>query len=143
MASITGATAIVTIMIPGLFSSPQQLQGFAVDDVFTTNELESAEVMMGVDGVLSAGFVYVPVEQNFRLQADSPSTFIFDTWWATQQQIQDLFYAQGVTILKPIGKKWAMTKGVLRRYKPTPDAKRLLQPQQFGITWQSILPAAA
>lgn len=143
MASITGATAIVSIMIPGLFPAPQILAGYAADDVFTTNELESAEVMMGVDGVLSAGFVYVPVEQNFRLQADSPSTFLFDTWWATQQQIQDLFYAQGVTILKPIGKKWAMTKGVLRRYKPTPDVKRLMQPQPFGITWQTILPAAA
>jgi hypothetical protein len=143
MPSITGATAIVTIAIPNLFSTPQQLQGFATDDVFTTSELESAEVMMGVDGVLSAGFVYVPVEQHFALQADSASIALFDTWWATQQQVQDLYYAQGVTILKAIGKKWAMTRGVLRRYKPTPDAKKLLQPQRFMITWQSILPAAA
>jgi hypothetical protein len=143
MASITGATAIVTLSIPNLFPAPQQLQGFATDDVFTTNELASAEVMMGVDGVLSGGFVFVPVEQHYALQADSPSVFIFDTWWATQQQVQDLYYATGVTILKPVGKKWAMTKGILTRYKPTPDAKRLLQPQRFQITWQSITPAAA
>jgi hypothetical protein len=47
------------------------------------------------------------LKQSFTLQADSDSTFIFDTWWAKQQQAKDIFYASGTTvILQPPGKPW-------------------------------------
>lgn len=141
MATITAANAIIMFSIPGLFPTPQQLQGFATDDVFDTDALESAEVMMGVDGKLSGGFVYVAIKQNYALQADSPSAIIFDQWYAVQQQIQDLYTANATVTLTSLGTKWALTKGFLTTYKPVPDAKKLLQPRKFGITWQSISPA--
>ena len=140
-ATITGATAIVMLSINQLFPDPQQLQGFAVDDVFDNDAIESAETLMGVDGIMSAGFVFVPVEQRFALQADSPSVQFFDFWWSSNQQQQDLFFASGTTFLPSLQKKWNMVKGVLISYKPLPDAKKLLQPQRFGIRWQSIIPA--
>lgn len=141
MASITSATAIVMLSIPPLFPIPQQLQGFGADDVYDTDPLESAEVSMGVDGRLSAGFVFVPVRQNYTLQADSPSIFVFDAWWAAQQQARDIYYATGIVVLSSVGKKWAMTRGVLSSYKPLPDAKKKLDPQKFAITWESTFPA--
>ena len=141
MASLTGANAVYMLSIPNLFAVPQQLQGFAADDVFDTDAIESTEILMGVDGIMSAGFVFVPVRQNIALQADSPSTFIFDTWWAAQQQAQDVFFAAGTVLLTAVGKKWTLTKGALTGYKPIPDTKKLLQPQRFGITWQQIFPA--
>lgn len=143
MASITGANSVIMISIPLLFPIPQQLQGFAVDDVFDTDALESAETQMGVDGNLSAGFVYVPVKQNYSLQADSPSNFIFDTWWATQQQARDLFQANGVVLLTAVGSKWTMRKGFLTTYMPIPAVKKLLQPRKHTITWQSVVPSPA
>lgn len=140
--SITGATVNLMFSIPNLFPTPQQIQGFAADNVFNTEPIESGEFLMGVDGVLSGGFVYVPVMQNYELQADSPSISFFDTWWATMQQVQDLFFASGTAKMPAIGKKWTMTKGGLSLYSPTPEAKKLLQPQRFRITWQSVIPAA-
>jgi len=140
--SITSANAIVMIGIPALFPVPQQLQGFAADDIFDVDAIDSAEVMMGVDGIQSAGFVFVPIRQNIVLQADSPSAGIFDTWWSFQQQIKDVFFANGNVILKPLATKWTLTKGALVSYKPIPDAKRVLQPRRFTISWQSVQPQA-
>src|SRR5262252_6687153 len=137
MASITGANVSITLAIPPLFPSGVKLQGFAADDVFDTDAIEINEVVMGVDGIMSAGYVNVMVAQNFALQADSPSIIVFDTWYTSMLAAQDVFFAQGVAILKAVGKKWAMTKGSLTSYKPIPDTKKLLQPQRFRITWQS------
>ena len=139
--SITAANAVLMISIPGLFPVPQQIQGFAADDVYDVEAIESAEVSMGVDGRMTAGFVYVPVKQSFTLQADSDSTFIFDTWWSTQQQAKDIFYASGTTVLPSLGSKWIQTKGALTSFKPVPDAKKLLLPRKFTITWESNLPS--
>jgi len=141
MASITGANAVIMITVTGLFPIPQQLQGFAADDVFDTDPLESAEVLMGVDRKLSGGFVAVPVRQNYHLQADSVSIDIFDQWWAVQQQFGEVFTANGIVLMPAVSKKWTMTKGFLTAYKPIPSTKKLLQPQTFAITWESIQPA--
>lgn len=141
MASITGATAVIMLTIPALFPVPFQLQGFAADDVYDTDDLQSAETLMGVDGKLSGGFVYVPVVQRYALQADSPSITYFDEWWSAQQALREVLSVNGLVSLPSLGRKWTMTKGFLTGYKPVPDGKKLLQPQRFGITWESVFPA--
>lgn len=139
--SLTGANTIIVFSINGLFPVPQQLQGFDVDDVFDTDAIESAQVRMGVDGKMSAGFVFVEVKQNFALQADSPSIDFFDSWWAAQQVARVILRATAVVTLTEVGKKWTMTNGVLTSYKPIPDTKKLLQAQKFQVTWESMFPA--
>ena len=73
MATITGANAVFTLAIAGVFSTPQQVQGFASDDSFAVQAIRRAEVLMGVDGVLSGGKVFMPIPQSVMLQADSIS----------------------------------------------------------------------
>jgi hypothetical protein len=140
MASITGANAVIMLWVPNLFPIPTQLQFFATDDVYETDPLQSAEVQMGVDGHLSAGWVAVPVEQRYALQADSPSVAFFDSVWAASQQVRDVYFIQGQVKLPNLGKKWVQTNGILSDYKPQPDVKKLLQAQKFRITWESTLP---
>ena len=143
MGSITSANAVLTLSIPLLFPVPQQLQGFAADDIFDVPSLRSAETQMGVDGVLSAGFVFVPIPQTIALQADSASNLFFDTWWTQMQATKDTYQASGMVLLPSIGMKYALSQGTLTGYKPTPAAKRILQPRQFEITWASINPSPA
>jgi len=133
--TITSANSIYQLSITGLYNSPQQLQGFAADDVFDTPSLKSSEILMGVDGNMSAGFVYVPIMQTIHLQADSASGIIFDQWYAAQQAKQDVFFANAVVALPSIQRKWSMTKGVISGYMPIPDAKKTLAPRTFEITW--------
>jgi hypothetical protein len=141
MASITSANAVVTLSVPPLFVVPQQLQGFAADDVFDVPEIKSVETLMGVDGKLSGGFVYVAIPQQITLQADSLSNDFFDTWWTQMQAAKDVYVALGMVTLRSIGTKFVMTNGFLTGYKPTPGAKKILQPRRFEITWESIVPS--
>jgi hypothetical protein len=140
MASITSINSVYIITIPNVIF-PTQLQGFSADDIFGTDPLEVAETMMGVDGILSAGLINVPVQQGISLQADSASNAIFDTWYAQQRLIRDIYFANANVTLTSIGKKFALTNGALKTYPPLPDAGKVLKPRKFTIVWESITPA--
>ena len=142
MASITSANAVLTLAIVGLFNTPQQLQGFAADNIFTTDPIDPSETLMGIDGILSGGFVFVPIKWNISLQADSASNAIFDAWWRQQKQNKDVFIANGTLQLISIQTKWRMTTGFLTTYPTAPDGARVLQPRRYAITWQDVAPAA-
>lgn len=141
--SITAANAILYLSVTSVFPTPQQIQGFAVDDVYDVESLDTAETMMGVDGNLTGGFVNVTVKQGYSLMADSKSVGVFDAWYAAEVATQEKFTANGSVTLMALGKRWTMTKGFLRGYKPIPDAKKTLQPVKFMIEWQNISKAAA
>ena len=143
MGSITSANAALTLAVPPLFPVPQQLQGFSADDVYDVQAIKSVEVMMGVDSVLSGGFVYREVVQEITLQADSASNLFFDTWWSQMQAAQDVYTAQGLIKLPSISSKFIQSKGFLTGYKPAPGGKKVLQPRRYEITWERIFPAPA
>lgn len=139
--SITSANAVLILAVPPLFPVPQQLQGFAVDDIYDVPQIKSVEVMMGVDGILSAGFVFTQVTQTISLQADSASNDIFDVWWTQMQAAKEVYGASGMITLPGIETKFSQLNGYLTGYKPAPAGKRVLQPRTYEITWQSIQPA--
>lgn len=141
MSTLTAANAVITITIPNLFSIPQQLQGFSADDVYDVDQQEVVETMMGVDGILSGGFVNVAVKQTFTLMADSASNLIFETWAINQALIQDAYVANGSTTLPATGRVYTSTKGFLTSYQPIPSGGKLLKPRKYTITWQSVLPS--
>lgn len=138
--NITSANATILLSIDGLFTTPIQLQEFAADDIFGTDPIEAGEIMMGVDGHLTAGFVNVPTKQNYALMADSPSNFFFDQLYFQEKAQQTKFVISGIILLTSVGTQWTMTRGFLSRYQPLPDAKKVLQPRKHEITWQTALP---
>jgi hypothetical protein len=143
MATITSANAVLTLQQAILFPAPVQMQQFAVDDVFDTENVRSVETLMGVDGVLSFGFVFVAIVQNIALQANSPSNSFFDVLYTQQVAALDVYPLNGTIILPAISTKFTLSNGVLSGYKPTPDGKRTLTPRRFQITWNRIAPAPA
>lgn len=138
MTTITAVNAIITLTIPGVFNQPQQLQQFAVDDVADVDTLTLCEELMGVDGVLSAGYVFNAVKYTFTLQANSPSCFVFDQWKQAQDSAQETFPANGNLLLRSLGTKWSWTRGFLKEYSPAPNVKKILQPRKFGVVWQRV-----
>ena len=138
MSTLTGANASFTLSIPGVFTIPQPLQGFATDDSFATASIKRAEVLIGVDGIASGGFVNVLVPQTITLQSDSISCDLFDQWDAAQQALGDVVNASGTIILPSLGKKWDLVNGFLTDFKPIGDVKRLIGPRTFGLTWEGL-----
>lgn len=139
--SITATNAVLTLTQPTLFPTPVQLQQFATDDVYDISAIQSLEAQMGVDGFLSFGFVYAMVRQGITLQANSPSNVFFDVLWTQMQAAQDNYPLSGLIVLKGINTKFSMINGGLTSYKPAPDAKKVLSPRKYEITWGRIFPA--
>lgn len=139
---IGASNANLTLVVPPLFTVPQQLQGFGADDVYDLDAITSVETMMGVDGILSGGFVWSPQQQSITLMANSESNAFFDTWWAAQASAKTTYPATGVLTLPQLGMKFIQTNGFLTSYK-LPGAKKLIQPRRYGITWNLVVPAPA
>jgi hypothetical protein len=140
---ITSSNAQVLITVPLIYPTPQQLSKFAADDIYGTDPLSAGEVVMGVDGYLTAGKTNVPVVQKYMLLADSESNDIFDRIFNLETVNQRKYPINGVILLTSVGKKFTMTRGFLTIYQPIPDAKRVLQARTHTITWQSVVPSPA
>lgn len=136
--TITSASAILQISVATLFTSPQQIQQFSADNIFETDEIEVGETSMGIDGVLSAGWVWNEVPWNISLQANSPSNALFDQWYQAEKTAQDKYAATGLVILKSIGTKFILSNGYLKRFSPIPSAAKTLRARRFGIVFNSI-----
>lgn len=143
MATLTSANSALAIAVAGLFNSPQSIQGYSVDDSFAVDDVNDVETAMGVDGFLSAGFTPVAKLLTIMLQADSPSIAIFDAWIKAQLAAREVYVCSGSISIPGVSKKYAMTRGFLTSYTLLPANKKILQPQKFAITFQSILPANA
>lgn len=138
--TITAANAVYMLMVPGLFPIPQRLQGFAADAAFDTDASEPAEVVKGVDGRMSAGFVPFLTEQTISIMPDSPSSLLFEDWLQAEKVAQEIYYGNATITLPSINRSYALTSGVLRQIISIPGTRRVLQARTFRITWDDISP---
>lgn len=136
--TLTAADAVITLTVAGLFPSPVRIQGFSADNVYDSPNQALNETAMGVDGRLSAGFIYSPVDQNFTLQADSDSLDFFETLAATMQQVKDTYFMNGNTTIPAQGKTYVMTRGVLVDFASLPTLNKIAAPRRALIRWQNI-----
>lgn len=139
--NITAADVVFSLAITDLYDSPQILGGFMADAAFETASVTSAEIVLGVDGIMSAGRVPYLNQMTISIMPDSPSSDIFENWQATENSTGLILPANGVIIIPATQKKYTLTKGVLTGYVPVPAAHKLLQGRAFGITWNFITPA--
>lgn len=136
--TITSANSVVSITVPGLYSSPVQLQGYSADKAWSTDALEIVETQKGVDGRMTAGWIFNTVKQTFSLQADSPSIAIFQSIWAAMAAARDVYYLSGTIDIPGTGESFICNKGVLKSVKTIPDANKVLAPMEFTIEWSSV-----
>lgn len=136
--TLTAANSVFALAIPGLFPSPVVLDGYAADNAFGADSVPTAEAHIGVDGRMSAGFIFALTKMKVHLEADSFSVDIFDAWSNAQKSERDLYFAYATIDLPSIGKSFTLTKGALTNYKNFPDAKKILGAVEFEITWESI-----
>lgn len=139
--SITSANSTIMLSVDTIYTTAQQMQGYAAEDIFDTDDVDLAEVVLGLDGKQSSGWIPFNVKWRFTLMPNSPFILVMDTWITAQNVLKDVYVAQGNVKLPGPGKKFTMSNGTLTRGKVIPDAKKTLQPQTYEITWESVLPA--
>jgi len=138
MGTLTVANSAFTINVPDVFAVPIIMAGYSVDDAFDTENLAPSEALMGVDGNLSAGYTPQMVKLKFMLQADSPSTIFMDQWYAALVAAKETYFASATILAPGPGKLWTFTKGTLTGIVPTAPGKKIFQPQQYEVTFQSV-----
>lgn len=141
MSTITSANSSFAIVIPGVYGAPQSIQGYATDDAFATEAIEKVETLMGIDGRLSAGYIFNPYKQSITLQGDSASFDIFTNWQLAQDAVREVISASATIVIPSIKYRFALTNGYLSRFQSMPEAKKTLAPLKFEITWEKIIGA--
>lgn len=136
--TITSANSVVTLTVPGVYDQPVQLQGYSVDKAWSTDMLDLAETQIGVDGRMTAGYIFKTVKQTFSIQADSPSIQVFETIWAAMAQVRDIYWISGTIDLPSTGQSYTMIRGVLTVIKTIADAAKVLQAKEYTIEWQLV-----
>lgn len=136
--TITSANSILTMVVPGLFPVPVSIQGYSTDDAFMLDALDLAETVMGVDGKMSAGYVPKEVKLTITLQADSDSKGFFAILTQAVKTAREIFYMSATLSLPSTGEAFTFTRGILTSVDQAPAAKKMLQPQKFVITWESV-----
>lgn len=140
MSTLTAANIKFAIVIPDIFPVPQILEGYGVDDAFATEALELAQVRMGVDGKMKGGYVPNPIVMPIKFMPTSISVATFENWGRGMVSAREVFEAQATITYPSLGKVFICSTGILTKYKPLPDAKKLLEDVSYEITWQDIKP---
>jgi hypothetical protein len=141
VATITSANCKLTFAVrgpAGIVVGPFTVEGYASDDAFAVETVESAIALMGVDGKMSAGWVPRITKQTITLQADSASRPLFEAWDGAQNVLRDVLFAEGALAYPGLLIGFALNKGVLTRLTPLPPARRVVEPVTFEISWGSI-----
>lgn len=146
MSTITSANSIFTLTVYNTsgasFLPPSQIQGFASDDAFLIDTIETTETLLGVDGIMSAGWLPTIKTQSVSLQADSISNDYFEAWFAGQEAARDVFWCAGQILYPSVSKSYTLINGVLFGYTPLSAARKVLQPRRFSIRWNTIIALA-
>ena len=138
MSTITSANSSLVLNAPDVFTTPLNVQGYATDDAFDTEMVDSAEAKMGVDGLMSAGYTPFITKQTVHLQADSPSIQYFDAILEAMEAAQEIFYVSATIVLPSTQRVYTFNKGVMTKAKKLPDAKKLLEPVAYEFSWESV-----
>ena len=137
--TITAADATFVISSADFALAATILEGYAADAAFATDNADTAETSLGVDGKLSAGWVPRSYNQTITLQPDSASRAVFDLLVGAQDAGRTVFRLNGVITLPGNQYTYSLSRGVLKNYTAVPTAQRTLQPMTFVIEWEKVI----
>lgn len=132
--ALTTANSVITLRTEALYTSAQRLDGYAADDIFDFAEVENGEYSMGIDGLLSAAFVFNELPLTMTFQANSPSLNLFENIYQYEVQNRTKLEQNVIVTLPSLGKRYELRAGFMRSYK-APSGKKMLQPAAVAFVF--------
>lgn len=136
-ATLTSANSTLMLAVNGLYPAPQKIQGFAADDMFSSEAIEVAEVVMGADGKMSAGKIFNPTKVRIVILPNSPSFEIFNNIALATAAAREILWCNATVNAPGQGYKYGLANGTMTRYTPFPGLKRIAQPVEYEFTFES------
>ena len=138
MSTLTTANSILLLSVAGLYPVPVPIQGYSVDDAFSTEEAENGELMIGIDGQLSAGYTPYITPVTITLQANSLSNSVMDAWIGAERKSREKYVASVTILIPSIGDLIDCETGYLQKFQAFAEGKKVLQPRKFTIGFESV-----
>lgn len=138
---ITSANSTLIITVSALAIASVAMEGYAVDNAWALDDAETAVAQVGIDGKMTAGWVPRLNPLTLSFAPNSPSVATLSTIINAQDTQMTIYTLQGVLSCPSVGKSWTLSNGVLTRAKMIPDGSRILGPQSFQMTFESVRPA--
>lgn len=134
---ITSANASV-YLFASLFPAGLKFENFSADSAWTSDNYETVEHRMGVDGHMAAG--YTPVEKTitFTLEANSPTLDGLDLLLQTTEVSKTPIFGQMVITLPSLKRTFTLVNCILTSFKLLPNADRVLAPREATFVCESI-----
>lgn len=141
MATITSANSSFALRVPDVFFTPQLLQGYAADDAFTQEAFELVETRMGVDGILSGGYVPSPKKLTVMLMPDSVALDTFILWAQAHVSGREAIIGGALIAYPAISKVFTLGKIFFTNWSGMPSSKKVLEPVAATLTYQDLTSA--
>lgn len=151
--SITSANSALTITATsrgiqtglstslGAFASlmgvPTRIEGWASDNAFSTDQVESSQMVQGIDGKAHTGWVPFLVPFNVSLYPDSPSQDYIDQIVGIERTMRESLLISAVLIVPATLKKFYFSNGVIARVTPFASHGRVQSAQATGFVFES------
>ena len=139
--TITSANSTFYLTVPGLYDTPQKVEGYATDAAVKSDNINPVIAEVGVDGKTSFGYVPTNKVITVSLAADSKSREMFDNWISYQDSVRGVMVCSAEFTLPAIGRKYVGFRGAVTACLPMPDAAKTLQSATYSITFESWTPA--
>lgn len=136
--TITSANSEFLLLCPQVFPVGQVLEQFDTDNAFDTEDVTPVETKLGVDGNMASGWVPHLTKMTIHFMADSDSIDTIDQIYAVQDQQREVIVLNASIWLPSVGRVYTCTNGRLTKWKPLPDAKKLLEAQTAELTWERV-----
>lgn len=136
-ATLTVANSVLAMTTEALFPAAQILSGYAADNVFEADAVENGEYSMGIDGKLSAGFVFNEIPLTLTLQADSDSLKLFEQIYQYEVSNRTKLVNNLTITLPALRRRYDLKNGYMRSYK-APAGQKILQPGVVAFVFARI-----
>lgn len=135
----TAANAQIILVQPILFPSGIRLQGFSVDAVASSDNVDVTETRRGVDGNLGAGVIKNPYPLTINLEATSPSLQDMFTLRDAMQSNDQPYFVTITVFLPATGMTRIFSNGVLRNSPQMPAIAKTIQPTQWTFDFEEVI----
>jgi hypothetical protein len=126
--NITATDIAAVLRVETLYPQGVELVYFAQDQAISVASAENAEVRMGVDGKMAAGFIPYLLEVTINLEANSPSARTLGRIFEAQRKKRGVYSSDLIVTIPSEKNVYSFTGGVLKNGVVMPDIKKALEP---------------
>ena len=137
---ITSANSKVKLF-SALTPAGLSFEGYSSDAGWASEAVQIAEARMGIDGKVSFGYTPNPVPMTFTFQPDSQTIDQLNNIVTSSVVNKKPYFVQLIIEMPAIGKSFNCANGAITTAKILPDGSKVLEPQTYTITFQSVTPS--